>query len=231
MVEFALPRNSRITPGKKVSNAKGAKRAKNFKIYRWNPEDGQNPHLDEFEIDLDKCGPMVLDALIHIKNDVDGSLAFRRSCREGICGSCSMNIDGVNTLACLKPIEEGKADVAIYRRPHMKVVKDLVPNRSQVYAHMPRSSRGSSPSRLPRRTGNAFRARKSARSSTVSTSASCASAAPRAARATGGTAAATWVRPCCSRPVAGSPTAATNTPASVWTPWKTPSGCTAATPS
>src|SRR3954451_22152006 len=101
MVEFALPRNSRITPGKKVSIAKGAKRAKNFKIYRWNPEDGQNPHLDEFEIDLDKCGPMVLDALIHIKNDIDSTLAFRRSCREGICGSCSMNIDGVNTLACL----------------------------------------------------------------------------------------------------------------------------------
>ena len=111
MVEFALPRNSRITPGKKVSIAKGAKRAKNFKIYRWNPEDGQNPHLDEFEIDLDKCGPMVLDALINIKNEIDSTLSFRRSCREGICGSCSMNIDGVNTLACLKPIEEVKADV------------------------------------------------------------------------------------------------------------------------
>ena len=134
MVEFALPRNSRITPGKKVSIAKGAKRAKNFKIYRWNPEDGQNPHLDEFEIDLDKCGPMVLDALIHIKNDIDSTLSFRRSCREGICGSCSMNIDGVNTLACLKPIEEVKADVAIYPLPHMKVVKDLVPDLNQVYA-------------------------------------------------------------------------------------------------
>lgn len=134
MVEFALPRNSRITPGKKVSIAKGAKRAKNFKIYRWNPEDGQNPHLDEFEIDLDKCGPMVLDALIHIKNDIDSTVAFRRSCREGICGSCAMNIDGVNTLACLKPIEEVKADVAIYPLPHMKVVKDLVPDLNQVYA-------------------------------------------------------------------------------------------------
>ena len=77
---------------------------------------------------------MVLDALIHIKNDIDSTLAFRRSCREGICGSCSMNIDGVNTLACLKPIEEVKADVAIYPLPHMKVVKDLVPDLSQVYA-------------------------------------------------------------------------------------------------
>jgi succinate dehydrogenase / fumarate reductase iron-sulfur subunit len=119
---------------RKVSIAKGARRARNFKIYRWNPEDGQNPRLDEFEIDLDKCGPMVLDALIHIKNDIDSTLAFRRSCREGICGSCSMNIDGVNTLACLKPVEEVKADVAIYPLPHMKVVKDLVPDLSQVYA-------------------------------------------------------------------------------------------------
>src|SRR3954466_16426771 len=106
MVEFALPRHSRIPPGKKVSIAKGAKRAKNFKIYRWNPEDGQNPHLDEFEIDLDKCGPMVLDALIHIKHGTESTVSFGRPCREGICGSSPMNIDGVNTLACLKPIEE-----------------------------------------------------------------------------------------------------------------------------
>jgi succinate dehydrogenase / fumarate reductase iron-sulfur subunit len=66
---------------RKVSIAKGARRARNFKIYRWNPEDGQNPRLDEFEIDLDKCGPMVLDALIHIKNDIDSTLAFRRISR------------------------------------------------------------------------------------------------------------------------------------------------------
>src|SRR4051812_28460394 len=109
MVEFALPRNSRITPGKKVSNAKGAKRAKNFKIYRWNPEDGQNPHLDQFEIRPRKVRPVGSGGLNSHKNRLRGSLAFRRSCREGICGSCAMNIDGVNTLACLKPIEEVKA--------------------------------------------------------------------------------------------------------------------------
>src|SRR3954470_3816467 len=120
MVEFALPRNSRITPDKKVSVAKGAKRAKNFKIYRWNPEDGQNPHLDEFEIDLDKCGPMVLDVLIHIKNDIDSTVSFRRSCREGICGSCAMNIDGVNTLACLS----GK-EIALLRPPPLTRLRGL----------------------------------------------------------------------------------------------------------
>ncbi|MDR3515975.1 MAG: succinate dehydrogenase iron-sulfur subunit [Azospirillaceae bacterium] len=134
MVEFALPANSRIAVGKRVSHAKGAKRTKTFKIYRWNPEDGQTPRVDSYEIDLDKCGPMVLDALIHIKNDIDSTLTFRRSCREGICGSCAMNIDGTNTLACLKPIDDVAGDVKIYPLPHMKVVKDLVPDLNQIYA-------------------------------------------------------------------------------------------------
>ena len=136
MVEFALPRNSRITPGKRVSNAKGAKRAKNFKIYRWNPEDGQNPHLDEFEIDLDKCGPMVLDGLIWIKNHIDPTLTFRRSCREGVCGSCAMNIDGQNTLACTKSMHDVGAGgaVKVNPLPHQPVVKDLVPDLTNFYA-------------------------------------------------------------------------------------------------
>ncbi|MCB9957125.1 MAG: succinate dehydrogenase iron-sulfur subunit [Rhodospirillaceae bacterium] len=134
MAEFTLPANSKIKPGKTVKAPAGAKRPKNFAIYRWEPDSGENPRLDTFEIDLDKCGPMVLDALIHIKNDLDSSVTFRRSCREGICGSCAMNIDGTNTLACLKPIEEVKGDVKIYPLPHMPVVKDLVPDLTQVYA-------------------------------------------------------------------------------------------------
>ena len=134
MVELALPANSKIKPGKVIDVANGAKRAKAFKIYRWSPDDGQNPRVDTYIIDLDKCGPMVLDAIIYIKNEVDGTLTFRRSCREGICGSCSMNIDGVNTLACLKAIEDIKGEVKIYPLPHMKVIKDLVPDLTQVYA-------------------------------------------------------------------------------------------------
>jgi len=134
MVEFALPKNSKVLPGKTHPAPAGAKRTRTFKIYRWNPDDGQNPRVDTYEIDLDKCGPMVLDALIHIKNEVDSTLAFRRSCREGICGSCAMNIDGQNALACLKGIDEVKGDVKIYPLPHMKVVKDLVPDLSMVYA-------------------------------------------------------------------------------------------------
>ena len=136
MVEFTLPANSRIGRGKTYKAPAGAKRVREFRIYRWNPDDGQNPRTDTYEIDLDACGPMVLDALIKIKNEVDPTLTFRRSCREGICGSCAMNIDGGNTLACLKPIDEVKGAVRITPLPHMPVVKDLVPDLSQVYAQL-----------------------------------------------------------------------------------------------
>jgi succinate dehydrogenase / fumarate reductase iron-sulfur subunit len=134
MAEFTLPANSKVGTGKTYSAAAGAKRVRNFKIYRWNPEDGQNPRLDTYQIDLDQCGPMVLDALIKIKNEIDTTLTFRRSCREGICGSCAMNIDGTNTLACLKAIDEVSGDVRIYPLPHMEVVKDLVPDLNRIYA-------------------------------------------------------------------------------------------------
>ncbi len=134
MVEFALPKNSRITEGKTYPAPAGAKRTKTFKVYRWSPDDEANPRVDTYVIDLDACGPMILDAVIHIKNNIDSTLTFRRSCREGICGSCAMNIDGVNTLACTKPIDEIKGDVKIYPLPHMDVVKDLVPDLNAVYA-------------------------------------------------------------------------------------------------
>ena len=137
MVEFTLPRHSKVKPGKEwrlVDRKK--KNVKTFKVYRYNPDIDANPRLDTYEINMDECGPMVLDALIKIKNEVDTSLTFRRSCREGICGSCSMNIDGTNTLACLKPIEDVSGDVKIYPLPHMNVVKDLVPDLSQAYAQL-----------------------------------------------------------------------------------------------
>ena len=135
MVELTLPRNSKISgKGKTFKAPKGAKKVKTFKIYRWSPDDDQNPRVDTYQVDLDSCGPMVLDALIKIKNEVDSTLTFRRSCREGICGSCAMNIDGTNTLACTKAIDDVKGTVAIYPLPHMKVVKDLVPDLTNFYA-------------------------------------------------------------------------------------------------
>ncbi|MFT8243852.1 succinate dehydrogenase iron-sulfur subunit [Roseomonas sp. BN140053] len=136
MAQFKLPKNSEVRQGKTYPAPASAKTPRSFKIYRWDPDTGENPRYDTYELDLDKCGPMVLDALIQIKNEVDSTLTFRRSCREGICGSCSMSIDGLNTLACLKPIEDVKGEVRIHPLPHMPVVKDLVPDLSQLYAQL-----------------------------------------------------------------------------------------------
>lgn len=132
MVEFTLPKNSKILEGR-VHGYQGSDNFKIFKIYRYDPESGENPSIDTYKLDLDKCGPMVLDAIIKIKDEIDPTLTFRRSCREGICGSCAMNIDGTNTLACTKAINDIKGDIKIYPLPHMQVVKDLVPDLNNFY--------------------------------------------------------------------------------------------------
>ena len=134
MVEFRLPANSRISTGKSWPRSDGVTRTKTFNVYRWNPDDGQSPRTDTYEVGLDKCGPMVLDALINIKNEIDPTLTFRRSCREGICGSCSMNIDGTNTLACTQATDDIKGPVRVYPLPHLQVIKDLVPDLTHVIA-------------------------------------------------------------------------------------------------
>ncbi len=134
MAEFRLPKNSRIMKGKTFPAPEGATRTRTFKVYRWDPDDGENPRVDSYVVDLDSCGPMVLDAIIKIKNEIDPTLTFRRSCREGICGSCAMNIDGTNTLACTRPISDFKGDVKINPLPHLPVVKDIVPDMSHFYA-------------------------------------------------------------------------------------------------
>lgn len=134
MVQLRLPENSRIKPGKVYKVKQASSSPKTFKIYRWNPDTPDNPTYDLFEIDLANCGTMVLDALIKIKEEMDSTLTFRRSCREGICGSCSMNIDGTNTLACIKPISEVRGTtVCITPLPHMPVVKDLVSDLTHAY--------------------------------------------------------------------------------------------------
>jgi len=135
MAEFSLPKNSKIKKNGKVFKSDSASdKVRKFKIYRYDPDSGANPRMDTYELDMNSCGPMVLDALIKIKNEVDPTLTFRRSCREGICGSCAMNIDGTNTLACTKACDEVKADIKVYPLPHMPVVKDLVPDLTNFYA-------------------------------------------------------------------------------------------------
>ena len=134
MAQFRLPKNSRIGKGREFPAPEGARNVKRFRVYRYDPDSGGNPVMDTYHLDLDDCGPMVLDALIKIKNEIDPTLTFRRSCREGICGSCAMNIQGGNTLACTQAISDFRGDIAIYPLPHMAVVKDLVPDMERFYA-------------------------------------------------------------------------------------------------
>ena len=136
MVELTLPENSRINEGKTWPKPEGATNLREYRIYRWSPDDDDNPRVDTYYVDSDDCGPMVLDGLLYIKNRIDPTLTLRRSCREGICGSCAMNIDGTNTLACTKGIDEIKGAVRVYPLPHMPVVKDLVPDLTVPYAQL-----------------------------------------------------------------------------------------------
>jgi succinate dehydrogenase / fumarate reductase, iron-sulfur subunit len=209
MATFTLPANSKIRKQGKVHKAEGAARVKKFTVYRYDPDSGENPRYDTFEIDLANCGPMVLDALIKIKNEIDPTLTFRRSCREGICGSCAMNMNGKNGLACTTAIEDLKGEIRITPLPHMEVIKDLVPDFTHFYAQYASirpwlQTVSTTPSGKER-----LQSPNSARSSTGSTNASCAPAARPRARATGGTPTSSWARRSCSRPTAGSPTAAT----------------------
>ena len=135
MAQFRLPANSIVKKGKEYMLADGAKETVTFEIYRYDPEHDNTPRLDTFVLERKDCGSMILDAIITIKDKVDSSLTFRRSCREGICGSCSMNINGTNTLACIKNIDEyKKKKIKIYPLPHMPVIKDLVTDLSLFYA-------------------------------------------------------------------------------------------------
>ena len=134
MVELTLPQNSRVQKGGRFPAPEGATRTRTFKVYRYDPETKDNPRWDAFDVDLDACGPMVLDAILHIKNTMDSTLTFRRSCREGVCGSCAMNIGGRNTLACTKGIDDVPGrEVTVSPLPHLPVIKDLVPDLTNFF--------------------------------------------------------------------------------------------------
>ena len=133
MVQLSLPKNSVPIKGNSYSNvdlldeqSQQNHDIRVINVYRWSGDENTPPQIDRFEIDVKKAGTMVLDILNQIKAELDPSLTFRKSCREGVCGSCAMNIDGVNTLACQKNIEECSDVINIYPLPHMKVIKDLV---------------------------------------------------------------------------------------------------------
>ena len=134
MAQFTLPADSAVREGRTWPAPGDARQPKTFVVYRYDPDSDENPQRDRYTIDLASCGPMVLDALIKIKSEIDSTLTFRRSCREGICGSCAMNVGGRNTLACISAIEDFSGAVAIHPLPHLPVVKDLVPDMTHFYA-------------------------------------------------------------------------------------------------
>ncbi len=135
MVQFNLPRNSRVGEGK-VWPRPNSSKVTEFRIYRWNPDGDANPRMDTYYVDRNDCAPMVLDGLIWIKNKVDPTLTFRRSCREGVCGSCAMNIDGENTLACTRAMDDVSGRIDVRPLPHQPVIKDLVPDLTTFYAQL-----------------------------------------------------------------------------------------------
>ena len=234
MVELTLPANSKIdkAAGKKYPAPAGAKNVRKFVIYRFDPDSGKNPRMDTYEVDMDACGPMVLDALIKIKNEIDSTLTFRRSCREGICGSCAMNIGGINTLACTKACDEVRGDVKIYPLPHMPVVKDLVPDLTNFYAQYAavkpwlQARTPAPPDReRPAIAGRSGKDRSSLGMHPVRLLFDVLS------RATGGTATVISGPRRCSRRIAGSSIRAMKPPAKGSTSSKIRSACIAATPS
>ena len=140
MVAFRLPNNSKVENGKNWVDPslsswdeKNPKNTSSITVYRYNPDAPGNPRYDTYTINATACGPMVLDALIYIKDHIDSTLAFRRSCREGVCGSCAMNVNGTNTLACTRFMAPFKGNVHISPLPHMPVIKDLVPDLRHAY--------------------------------------------------------------------------------------------------
>ncbi len=133
MVQFKLPKNSKIVKGDYYKDKTGSKNLRKVNVYRWNPSDSKNPRIDTYEVDIDNCGSKVLDILNKIKNEIDPSLTYRRSCAHGVCGSCAMNVDGVNTLSCTKSYDEIDGEINIYPLPHLKVIKDLIGDLSTLY--------------------------------------------------------------------------------------------------
>ena len=133
MVQINLPENSKIQKGKYYKDKTGSKNLRKVNVYRWDPSTDEKPRIDTYEIDMDNCPSKVLDILNKIKNEIDPSLAYRRSCAHGVCGSCAMNIDGVNTLACIKSHTDINGDLNVYPLPHLKVVKDLIGDLTTLY--------------------------------------------------------------------------------------------------
>ena len=201
-----------------------------FKIYRYDPDKDAKPYMQTVQVELDGHERMLLDALVKLKK-MDPTIAFRRSCREGVCGSDAMNINGKNGLACLTNMNTLKGDIVLKPLPGLPVIRDLIVDMTQFFKQYHSIKPTCKAISTPPRTKSACSRPKSVKSSMACTNASCAPAARPPAPASGGIRTNSLARPACCKPTASSPTAATRAPPSAWTIWKTPTACSAATPS
>ncbi|MDN5842982.1 MAG: succinate dehydrogenase iron-sulfur subunit [Alcaligenaceae bacterium] len=103
-----------------------SKRIVKFEVYRYDPDKDERPYMQKLEVELHPEDRMLLDAILRIKNEVDDSLALRRSCREGVCGSDAMNINGKNGLACTTNLRELTEPIVLKPLPGLPVVRDLI---------------------------------------------------------------------------------------------------------
>ncbi len=102
-------------------------------IYRYNPETDSKPYMQDFDVTLPSTAKMLLDALVQIKSEHDDSLSVRRSCREGVCGSDGVNVNGKNMLACIAPLAELKEPIIVRPLPGLPIIRDLIVDMSQFY--------------------------------------------------------------------------------------------------
>jgi succinate dehydrogenase/fumarate reductase iron-sulfur protein len=194
---------------------------KRFLIYKYDPENpNDEPKYVSYYVDLKKIPPMYLDALIYIKDNIDSTLAFRRSCREGICGSCAMNCDGLHTLACIREMDSDLTKPALITPlGHMFVLKDLVVDMTNFYSQYKtihpylqrKVLKQPGVIHISLRISNTTRAQKTARNWMDSTNAYSVPAAPPPAPPTGGTLINTSDPPFSCRPTGGSSTHEINT--------------------
>lgn len=206
------------------------KRIVKFEIYRYDPDKDERPYMQKLDVELQPTDKMLLDALVRIKNDVDDSLALRRSCREGVCGSDAMNINGKNGLACTTNLRELKEPIVLRPLPGLPVIRDLIVDMTHFFNQY-HSIRPYLINDAPPPEKSACSRPRHAKNWTACTSASCARAVPLPARLSGGTRTSSSARPACCKPTVSSRTAATKPPANVWTTWKIRTACSVATPS
>ena len=113
--------------------ANAAKQVVKFSIYRYDPDKDERPYMQSLEVELLPTDKMLLDALMRIKQTTDDSVSYRRSCREGVCGSDAMNINGKNGLACITNLRDLKQPIVLKPLPGLPVVRDLIVDMTKFF--------------------------------------------------------------------------------------------------